>query len=367
MIVIGIIIIVLAAVVYGFMQQDVFGNKPTAERLERMKRSPNFKDGQFQNQHHTPALTEGYGYTEVMIEFFFKKVDGRIPAVEIPSQKTNLHSLPKDQNILVWFGHSSYYMHLDGKRFLVDPVFSGNASPLPGSNKAFKGTDRYTVNDLPAIDYLFITHDHYDHADYETLLKLNAKTGKVITGLGVGAHLELWGFHADKITETDWNETVTLDSGFLVHTLPARHFSGRGFKRNGTLWVSFLLQSPTKKIYIGGDSGYDTHFAEIGKAHAPIDLALLENGQYDIKWKYIHMLPEEVLKAGKDLGAKRVMPVHSGKFAMANHSWDDPLKQVTEFNQSYQLHLITPMIGEPVLLDSEQQVFSQWWTTVNKQ
>ncbi|MDB5246887.1 MAG: beta-lactamase [Segetibacter sp.] len=359
-----IFIAVLSATIFIYMQKATFGKAATGERLERMKKSPNYKDGKFQNQHHTPALTEGYSYTKVLYEFLFKKKEGRVPVDSIPSVKTDLLNLAPDQDILVWFGHSSYFMQLDGKRILVDPVFSGNASPLRGSNKAFKGTDRYTVADLPEIDYLFISHDHYDHADYETLIQLKSKTKKVICGLGVGGHLEHWGFQANNIIEKDWNEQIELDKGFVVYTTPARHFSGRGFTRNNTLWLSFLFQSPTKKIYIGGDSGYDTHFAEIGSKHGPIDLAILENGQYDIKWKYIHMLPDEVLQAGKDLKAKRVFPVHSSKFAMANHAWHEPLTEVTQLNKSMNIPLVTPIIGEAVNLNDDNQQFKQWWVGI---
>jgi L-ascorbate metabolism protein UlaG (beta-lactamase superfamily) len=275
--------------------------------------------------------------------------------------KTNLMDLPVGTDVLIWFGHSSYFMQLDGKRILVDPVFSGNASPLPGSNKAFKGTDRYQVSDLPDIDYLFISHDHYDHADYETLRQLVSKTKHVICGLGVGAHLEHWGFPVSTIIEKDWNERIVLDNNFVVNILPARHFSGRGFSRNNTLWVSFMFQTPTMSIFIGGDSGYDHSFKDIGDKYGPVDLAILENGQYDIMWKYIHLMPDEVLGAAKDLKAKRLFPVHSSKFAMGNHPWNEPLVRITELNKSVNMPLITPMIGEQVNLKDESQQFRKWW------
>ncbi len=298
---------------------------------------------------------------KVTCEFLFKKIKGRFPADSVPSMKTDLRNLPIEQDVLVWFGHSSYYMQVDGKRMLVDPVFSGNASPVPGTTKAFRGTDRYTVDDLPEIDYLFISHDHYDHTDYETLVKLQPKTGKVICGLGVGEHFEYWGYAPASIIEKDWNETIALEDGFVVHTAPARHFSGRGLSRNNTLWLSYLLQTPSMRLYLGGDSGYDTHFADIGNKFGPLDLAILENGQYDRKWKYIHMLPDEVLQAGADLRAKRVLPVHSSKFALANHAWYTPLATLTELNKSAGIPLVTPMIGEPVYLKDSTQTFSQWW------
>ncbi|HEX8333804.1 MAG TPA: MBL fold metallo-hydrolase [Segetibacter sp.] len=366
MIVILIIVAVLTVVTFFYMRQEKFGKAPSGERLALMKKSPNFRNGQFENTSYTPQFAEGHSTLGVMYDFIFKKKPGRKPLENIPSLKTDLLNLPIDTNILVWFGHSSYFIQIDGKRILVDPVFSGNASPIPGTNKSFKGTDIYSVSDLPAIDYLFISHDHYDHVDHETLIALKSKTKKVICGLGVGSHLESWGYKPDQVIEKDWHEQIALDSGFFAFTTPARHFSGRGFAKNNTLWLSYVLQTPTMKIYIGGDSGYDTHFAEIGNKYGPIDLAILENGQYDVAWQYIHLLPTEVLKAAHDLKAKRLFPVHSSKFAMAMHSWDEPLIKVTESNETSTnpIPLVTPIIGEPVLLKDEKQKFRQWWKGV---
>jgi L-ascorbate metabolism protein UlaG (beta-lactamase superfamily) len=360
-IIISSIILVLSVLTFFYMRQDKFGKLATGARLEKIKNSPNFRDGKFQNIHHTPQLTEGYGYTRLLYEFFFKRNKRRKPGDSIPTIKTDLLNLPAEQDIMVWFGHSSYFIQLDGKKILVDPVFSGNASPIPGTNKSFAGTDRYTVNDLPDLDYVFITHDHYDHADHTTLVQLQAKTKKILCGLGVGAHLEFWGFKPEQIIERDWNEEIKLDDGFVAYTTPARHFSGRGFSPNQSLWLSYVFQSPTMKIYIGGDSGYDTHFAEIGKKFGPVDLAILENGQYDIKWRYIHMLPDEVVKAASDLQAKQLFPVHSSKFVMANHAWDEPLVKVSAFSKERNLALVTPIIGEPVYLKDSTQQFKQWW------
>lgn len=343
------------------MRHPKFGRKPSEKRMELIKKSPNYKNGKFQNLHDTPQLTEGHNMAGVMYKFLFKRNKRGKPVSPVATVKTDLNAIPKDLDVLVWFGHSSYFMQIEGKTFLVDPVFSGNASPLKGTNKAFAGADIYKTNDLPHIDYLMITHDHYDHLDYDTVLQLREQVDTVICGLGVGEHLEYWGFDPDKIIERDWNETIELENGFKVHTCPTRHFSGRSFSRNVTLWVSYLLETPSLKIYIGGDSGYDEHFSEIGKKFGPIDLAILDNGQYDPAWKYIHMQPAEVLKAGKDLNARRIFPVHSGKFTMANHAWDEPLKTVTELNRSSKLTLITPKIGELVELKNAQQSFTEWW------
>jgi L-ascorbate metabolism protein UlaG (beta-lactamase superfamily) len=359
-----ILIAVLSIVTFFYMRQSKFGKAPSGNRLNNISKSSNFKDGKFQNFSVTPELTEGYTILGVTYAQFFKKAANRTPIDTIPSVKTNLLQLPVDENVLVWFGHSSYFIQLDGKRILVDPVFSGNASPVPGTNKSFKGTDVYTVDDLPTIDYLFISHDHYDHLDHETIVKLKSKTSKIICGLGVGAHFEHWGYDSSKVIEKDWHEQVVLDEGFIAYVTPARHFSGRGFTRNNTLWCSYVLQTPSMKIFIGGDSGYDTHYTDVGNKFGPIDLAILDNGQYNLAWKLIHHLPEEVLKAAQDLKAKRLFPVHSSKFLMANHPWNEPLSKITELNKQTNIPLVTPIIGELVYLNNEQQEFKRWWTGV---
>ncbi|MBL7717219.1 MAG: MBL fold metallo-hydrolase [Flavipsychrobacter sp.] len=342
------------------MQQLPFGKAPTGKRLERIRQSPNYRDGAFQNLSLTPALSEGVGYYKVMKEFFCNKDKRNIPLDAIPTQKTDLKSLPPGQDALVWFGHSSYFMQLEGKKILVDPVFSGNASPVNFTTRAFKGSDAYTVDDLPEIDYLFITHDHYDHLDYRTIVQLNAKVRQVIMGLGVGGHLEHWGYDAAKLVEKDWHEHLVLDDKLQVYTTPARHFSGRGLKRNNTLWMSYVLETPTRRIYIGGDSGYDTHFAEIGSRFGPFDLAMLENGQYDDNWKYIHMRPEQVVQAARDLGVKTLFPVHWSKFALGAHAWDEPIQRVTREAARQGVPLIHPMIGELVVLGDNATPVS-WW------
>src|SRR5690606_10370642 len=148
--------------------------------------------------------------------------------------------------------------------------------------------------------------------------------------------------------EKDWYETVSLDSSFTIHTMPARHFSGRGFRRNQSLWMSLVLETPSRRIYIGGDSGYDSHFAAIGERFGKIDLAILENGQYDKSWKYIHLMPEEVVQSAKDLQADRLFAVHSSKFALGNHPWDEPLLRVSALAEQHGVDLITPMIGQKV-------------------
>lgn len=361
-----IIIGALIAATFIFLQHPLFGKEPTGERLKRIQQSKNYKNGQFHNLSHTPALTEGATYTQMIKELLFSKIEHTKPTDSIPSEKINLLENTITDDFMVWFGHSSYFMKIDGKSFLIDPVLSKNASPLYGTNTAFKGADKITPDDLPAIDLLILTHDHYDHLDYTSFKQLKNKVSKIICPLGVGEHLEYWGFPKENITELDWHDTVTLNDSLKITATPTRHFSGRSFKRNTTLWASYVLQTKNLKLYLGGDSGYDTHFKEIGSKYGPFDLAILENGQYDKKWKYIHMMPEEVVQASLDLQAKRFFPVHSSKFKLANHPWKEPLQRVsiaTEKQTSTQI--ITPKIGEIIYLNNTQQVFKKWWEHVN--
>lgn len=353
----------LAALVV-FLNTERFGKHPSGERLLRIEQSPNYINGSFKNLSPTPTLTEGVSYGKVLYEFLFSSKP-KEPSQTIPSNKTNLKSLPADEDVLIWMGHSSYFIQLDGKKILVDPVLSGNASPFSFTTKAYKGTDIYTADDIPVIDYLFLSHDHWDHIDHKTLKQLNSKIKKVITGLGNGAHLEHWGFNPKKILEGDWYETINLDDGFVTHITPARHFSGRGLTRNKSLWASFVLKTPFSNIYIGGDSGYDSHFKDIGKKYGPFDVAILENGQYDVKWKYIHMLPGEQFNAGDDLNTKAIFPVHSGKFTLANHNWDEPLTEITNRALESEIRVITPMIGEQVNFKDSLQQFDSWWESIN--
>lgn len=360
-----IAIAIITISIYTFMLQTKFGSKPAGQRLHSIQASANYRKGQFQNLSLTPQLTEGASFASVLREFMFGKKPRKKPSQPLPSVKTDLLQLRKEEDVLVWMGHSSYFMQVDGKTILVDPVLSGHASPLSFTTKSFAGADIYTTDDIPEIDFLFISHDHWDHLDYDTIKKLQPKIKTIITGLGTGAHFERWGFNKNIIIEKDWNKTATLANGFTVTVTPARHFSGRTFTRNKAIWASFVLQTPTHKIFIGGDSGYDTHFKTIGQQHGPFDLAILECGQYDKNWKYIHMMPEETVQAAQDLQAKKLLAVHWGKFTLANHAWDDSIIRVHKAATENGMPLLTPMIGEQVNIDDSTQKFSAWWQDVD--
>ena len=359
------VIVVCILIVYLFMQQAMFGKRPDGERLTTIKQSPNYKNGSFQNLSPTPNFTNGATFFTVLRDFLFSKNERTTPIGIIPTKKIDLKKLDKDQDVLVWFGHSSYFMQVDGKRMLVDPVLSGSASPLPGGTLAFKGVDVYKADEMPEIDILFISHDHWDHLDYKTIVAIKQKVKQVICGLGTGAHLEHWGYKPEIIIEKDWHEEIDFGDGFKIFTTPARHFSGRTFVRNKALWMSFVLKTPTMQIFIGGDSGYDNHFKKIGNKFGEFDLAILENGQYNKSWQNIHTLPEELIQIAKDLKAKQILPVHSAKFKLSMHAWDEPLKKAVENGRKENVKVLTPIIGEQVDLKNESQSFSEWWLGVN--
>ena len=357
-----VVVIIIATLV--FLQHPLFGKSASGDRLARMQQSKHFKNGQFHNLTNTPAFAEDVTYFDALKEFLFNKTPNTKPLDSIPVVHTNLKEIKDTEDYIVWFGHSSYLMQMDQQKILVDPVLTNNASPIKGTNTTFLGTDYYTAEMIPLIDYLILTHDHYDHLDYTTFKNIKDKVSKIVCPLGVGAHLEYWGFPKENIIEMDWNESTVLNDNLEIHCTPSRHFSGRSFKRNTTLWASFVLKSTSKTIYIGGDSGYDSHFKSIGNEFGPFDLVLLENGQYDHKWKYIHMLPNEVVEAAKDLQAKSVFPVHSSKFKLANHAWKEPLEKVYEAAQKDStFHLVLPKIGELIKLDSLPKP-QPWWENI---
>ena len=341
------IIITLVIGTFVFLQTDVFGQTATGNRLERIKKSPHFKDEKFNNAHFTPDLAEGISYWDIL-KSYLKKAENKEPDFVLPSVKTNLKTLNSDNPQLVWFGHSSYLLRINGKTILVDPVFSGHASPVWFMIKNFEGSNVYSVEDMPEIDVLIISHNHYDHLDYKTVKALKPKVKHVVTSLGTGAYLEKWGYNPDIINELDWTESVTIDSVLNFTSTPARHFSGRGLKRNQAFWSSFVLKTPTHSIFIGGDSGYDTHFKAIGEQYGPFDLAILECGQYNYFWKYIHTMPEETALAATDLKARLLLPVHWAKFTLALHPWTEPIERVTKKAAELNQPIATPMIGEVV-------------------
>lgn len=353
------IILCFCVVFTWLVNQPQFGRLPRGERAERIKQSPNYRNGSFQNLSSTPDLAEGANMLSILYDFLFTGIK-RDPSHTIPHIKTNLHTLSRSAPQIVWFGHSSYLLNAEGKSLLVDPVLSGYASPFSFMTKSYAGSNIYSCDDLPHIDAVLITHDHYDHLDYETVCALKEKVSHFYVPLGVGEHLIYWGISENKITELDWWNTVAIGNSIQLTAAPARHFSGRRFKRGQSLWASYIIKTDTLSIYVGGDSGYDTHFADIGKKYGPFDLAILECGQYNTSWPYIHMMPEEVLQAAADLKTNALMPVHWGKFTLALHAWNEPLKRLTQQKTDQNFTLTTPLIGEVVAFHKPLPD-SVWW------
>ncbi len=356
MIIILSIVLLVAAAIIGLLCHPAFGALPEGERLKRVEASKNYRNGKFHNRERTVRLTSGEGFLTTIYKNFFKKTvegkeDNRRPKEAIKAVKTDLKALDCSRDQFVWFGHSSYLLILDGKTFLVDPVLTSEF-PVSLMMKPFEGSDLYTPDDLPEVDYLLITHDHWDHLDYGTLKRIKGRVHHVICPLGVGAHLERWGY-VDKTVEMDWDETYEPEESVKFICLTARHFSGRTLKRDQSLWASFVIEAG-RTVFVSGDGGYGSHLKEIGERFPHIDLAMLENGQYNIKWANIHLLPSQMPDAIRALNACMTVPTHNSKFALSRHSWDEPMRIMQELAASDStLHIQMPVIGQPIPIDKK--------------
>ena len=359
MILIALLFIVCSGI-YAILSHKSFGRSPRTERLERIKNSPNYKDGKFQNLSPTPKMTSEKSGLRNMYDFIFSKKDQLKPPFPLDAIKIDLHKLDKNNDLFVWFGHSSYLIQNEGIRFLIDPVLT-NKFPMSLMFKPFKGTDIYKPSDIPEIDFLIITHEHWDHLDYNTAIQLKDKVNHIICPLGVGEYFEYWGYNPDIITEMDWDDIYNINDSIAIHCLPARHFANRLFKNDQTLWASFLIEA-RKTIFMSGDGGYDSHFKMIGDRFPNIDLAILENGQYNEGWKHIHLMPQELPLAAADLKANNIITVHNSKFALSRHSWDNPMEEVINSSVSDYCRLLTPKIGEVIYVDKiEDNKNNKWW------
>ncbi len=333
-----------------FVHQEKFGRLPRGARLERIKKSPHYDGKKFVNELETVKVTNEKGIVAVWSDFLLSKKSHLMPDHALPVIKTNLKALKRDRDWIVWFGHSSYLINLSGKTVLVDPVFYQGA-PVRFANRMFKGTDYYKPEMMPDIDYLLISHDHWDHLDYQTVTELKSNVGRVITGLGVGEHFEYWKYPKEKLTELDWWESADLGDGFEVTATPARHYSGRNLKLSHTLWASFLFKTPRRSVWMGGDTGYGPHFAKIGQKYPGIDLAILENGQYNKDWAQVHTLPDQLPMIMEELGAARYLTVHHSKFCLSKHPYDEPLENAKKAAEISGKPVLMPQIGEVLYLE----------------
>ena len=332
------VVAVVAITAMLVLRHPAFGRRMSAEHKARIEASPNYRDGMFQNEEPTPQFSRSM--PAMLWDFITNPPKDRTPKEPLPAVKTDLKNLPTDRDWLVWFGHSSYLFCLNGKRYLVDPVLKMEF-PASVMMKPFAGTDIYTPDDMPDIDVLIITHEHWDHLDYATLRDLRSKVHRVVCPLGVAEYLEYWKYDKAIITEMDWNDEYNG-----ITCLPTRHFSNRLLGgRNQTLWAAFMVEDGGRKVYVGGDGGYDGRFKRVREQFGQVDLALLENGQYNNDWPLIHSTPEGLEHAILDLQAKAVFTVHHDKFALAKHPWSEPDSVARSIAERNSINLLDQPIG----------------------
>lgn len=341
-----------------------FGGNTSKEQKLIYANSKQFKNGKFNNTNPVPKNLSLPETLKLAYTFFTTKVPNGRPSKDIKPTKIDSLNVAnyKGKARMIWFGHSSFLLQIDGKTILLDPMFGKVAAPHPllGANR-FNEKFPLAIEKLPQIDAVIFSHDHYDHLDYESVLKIKEKTKHFYVPLGVETHLKTWGVLASKITALDWWQEIQLDDIKLVCT-PAQHFSGRKLNNNqSTLWSSWVLQSKNENIYFSGDSGYANHFTEIGKKYGPFDIALLECGQYNKMWSDIHMMPEETAQAGIDVKAKKIMPIHWAGFKLALHDWTDPIERVNTKAKELNLPIITPKIGEEIIVKDTINNYTNWW------
>lgn len=359
------VMLLFAIIILAFTNMSPqFGESPDEEQLKKFASAANYKDGKFHNQIPTTIGLDFNEGVSVFGKFLFGDKKERKPEAPLPVEKLDSASLA-DRSAqlarLTWFGHSAVLLEIEGKKILFDPMLGQYAGPVPFvSPRRFNETLPIEISKLPWIDFVIISHDHYDHLDYGSIQQLKEKVGRFFVPWGVGAHLRSWGVSPEIITELNWWEEA--DAGaFRIVCAPARHFSGRAFSNNRTLWSSWVVKASDKQFYFSGDSGYGPHFKEIGDRYGAMDVVMMECGQYNELWQGIHMLPEETVKASIDVGAKMLLPIHWGAFTLALHSWTDPVNRVTIEAAKFDLPVTTPKIGEIILLNGQDFPDSKWW------
>ena len=353
------LIIILTILFISYSPQ--FGKGITKEQRIEFSKLENYKNGAFENEHLSPMnINYWKNFKELTRKAPNRKPNKNILVEKIDSIEIENHN--KDITYLTWFGHSTFLLEMEGKKILIDPMFGAVPAPHPLlGNKRYSRELPIEIEQLPFIDAVILSHDHYDHLDYESIQKLKGKVGRYFTPLGLGNHLVEWGVSKEKITELNWWGSVEFDSINLVCT-PARHFSGRGLSdRATTLWCSWVIKGGKDNIFFSGDSGYDTHFKEIGEKYGPFDISLMECGQYNDDWKLLHMMPEETVQASIDLKSKLALPIHWGGFTLAFHDWTDPVERMIKKAQELNLPVTTPRIGQPILLGNDTFPTEKWW------
>lgn len=336
-----------------FFYPQNFGKKPSGEDIERMKKSPNY-DSQYDgfvnsNKNVIKEMLSKSSEWDSFIEYYWPTTVGW-PDVKILEGDFIKEKFETGDNLFSWLGHSTILMRLNKKNILIDPVFSKFASPLSFIAKRFQAPV-VALKDLPKIDYILISHDHYDHLDRESVEFFKTKKDvKFFVPLGVRSHLNFWGIKKNLIIEFDWWGSAKFNDLKFTFT-PAQHFSGRTrFIDNATLWGGWVIEGG-KRIFFSGDSGYSDHFKKIGEKFPKLDFAFMENGQYDWRWQAVHLMPSETTKAFKEVGAKKLVPIHWGMFNFSLHNWYDPPLDMAPFCRD--CSIVSPTIGEIVSFDEE--------------
>ena len=360
---VALVLLVLGGTAFAQLSPQL-GGTPTAAEQQAYQQSGHFRDGKFFNPQPTTTMTGG-GMFLALWRTLFEKTPNLRPAVPLPTHRLNSLSITRKTPGMVrvtWFGHSASLVEIGGKNVLLDPMLSVKMGPLSWvTPKRYNTSLAITAEQLPAIDAVLISHDHYDHLDYETIQKIKGKVGHFYVPLGVGAHLRRWGVPASQFTEMTWGDSVHLP-GLTIISAPTRHFSGRGLtNRNSTFWSSWVLKAGSQRVFYSGDGGYGPHFQAIGQQYGPFDLALMECGQYDRQWAQIHMVPEQSVQAALDVRARAMLPVHWGAFTEAHHPWNEPVERATVEADRRGLLLTTPELGQPVVLGAAPLPQLRWW------
>ena len=325
--------------------------------------SAQFSDGRFQNPVTRPP-TNFWNDPKLVWTFFFDK-----PAYTVPDRPVPVHQLTRTEllaapdNSVFRLGHSTLLLKMHDKFWITDPVFSERVSPVQWFGPKRFHAPPIALDDLPPIEAVIVSHNHYDHLDHDAVLKLAEKAKHFIAPLGVGDLLVDWGIPADKVRQLDWWESTEIDSIRFVAT-PAQHFSGRGLgDEERTLWSSWVILDANFRLFFGADSGYFSGFKTIGERYGPFDLAFVEAGAYDSRWAYVHLQPEETLQAFIDLRGKWLLPIHNGTFDLALHAWQQPFERITALAAAKNVPVATPMMGEALDMQAPQ-AGTRWWETV---
>ncbi|AJY77623.1 membrane protein [Paenibacillus beijingensis] len=353
-------IIISAYLVMNYVPS--FGGKLSEERMRTITRSRHFEGGKFRNLIPTAMDTSLKTNISILLDFMKGTPEGK-PVRPIAAERWRPLRLQDNRSASVtWLGHSALWLEVEGKTMIVDPMLGRTPSPFPQiGGKRYRTTLSLQLDQLPPIDAVLISHDHYDHLDYGTIMKLKDNVKRFFVPLGVGAHLERWGIDRKNITELDWWEEAEFE-GLTLASTPARHFSGRRLTgRDTTLWCSWVIKGEYNSLFFSGDSGYGPHFKQIGDKYGPFDLTLMECGQYDRRWSAIHMVPEETVQAHLDVKGKRMIPIHWGAFSLAMHAWTDPVERAVKAAKEKNAAICTPKIGETVVVGSGHYPSSAWW------